>query len=773
MKPSCWVKLPNQGEYYETTWTWLTLKINSEHMIAGVIALLVTAWHSKARAVQTFRDNCHDNLSPFSSHAHEELKEARVIHGELEHLDFAPRYVRYMVTAYTLLPKIFLVVLVPLTFDRPSLTMMGYLGFVLGFLSYEARFIHNIEAGKATDEADMTSSTQPARDEADVDNHSVVSPGLTLEQKQLRELGLPYADGNGNVIGSRVTYTWWQIFRCYNLFVLAASAFIEGYCKLSGDEGLCHHEQGLDATFLRNLHQTSISTSKSGIDVPYFDIFVFVASLALNELFMSRKLRRVLRSNLAVEPARAKPIRTKVDEIIRREEDEAKQKTWDERRQRLLRLVEARESLVSHKARAARRASNQGADTPEALGVVGSSPSVEFHRGRAETSSAAGMSEDAGVVKRSRRRHATKGAVAGEKADGEEGTDCRLEFLVHPKERGVHSSSGRKVNMGLIKTSFSELIHAWDVAVSNMPISMTVETPAQIMESLTSYKDVDESVSLEFTDTFWKNPTPEHVVIKRCKALCRALNAQTKDEARRCVAFGVNPLHGVQFYNKHCKDFQGRLECNKDTHKWTTYELPVRHTRYEAAQEFLTNAGLTVLMFLVQVFEALYSLDGRLWRAVEREEAPKEHARYLMGKYECMCELMGLDEDGFAAELRMSGHLRDAGGDQKQLHELIRTMRVEISDTVLASIQSRVHLEETKTFLRKHISKDHRGFIEGLLLHQLGIDERDYYLDGLSDDGLEEERERAMAQLARYEDYEQAEKTKEVNGTFGRHAPPH
>jgi len=69
-------------------------------------------------------------------------------------------------------------------------------------------------------------------------------------------------------------------------------------------------------TLIRNLHQTSISSQKhKGIDIPYLDIFVFVACILLNEIFMSKRLRRVIWRMLLVEPLRAKPIRKRVNDM--------------------------------------------------------------------------------------------------------------------------------------------------------------------------------------------------------------------------------------------------------------------------------------------------------------------------------------------------------------------------------------------------------------------------------------------------------------------------
>ena len=91
--------------------------------------------------------------------------------------------------------------------------------------------------------------------------------------------------------------TWWQIFRGYNMFVLALTAGVQGFCKITDDDQQCHRAgKGVEVSFFHNLHQSL--QSDSAVDttpVPGFDIFVFVSALVLNEMFMSRIHRRILR----------------------------------------------------------------------------------------------------------------------------------------------------------------------------------------------------------------------------------------------------------------------------------------------------------------------------------------------------------------------------------------------------------------------------------------------------------------------------------------------
>ena len=68
---------------------------------------------------------------------------------EIDHLHLAPTKTRLTFLIYAYAPKVLLVIMVPFIFYSPSILMIGYLCFVLLFLGYGMRFIHNIEAGKA------------------------------------------------------------------------------------------------------------------------------------------------------------------------------------------------------------------------------------------------------------------------------------------------------------------------------------------------------------------------------------------------------------------------------------------------------------------------------------------------------------------------------------------------------------------------------------------------------------------------------------------------
>ena len=206
------------------------------------------------------------------------------------------------------------------------------------------------------------------------------------------------------------------------------------------------------------------------------------------------------------------------------------------------------------------------------------------------------------------------------------------------------------------------------------------------------------------------------------------------------MAFAVNPTVGVHFYNRHCFNFQGNLERNTtgpyNTHKWTTYEIPEQHTPLEKTQIFFINASLSVLTFFIQLFEFCYSSDGKKWRAVERELAPAEHLQYLRLKF----KYIGLLGQGklTADALRRSTNrirLRDSDSeneDEESMNkELLKMMRIEMSDTILASIQSGEHMEQTHQFLGE-IPLSERAFLEGLMLHHLDHAEKEYYLESLA-----------------------------------------